>query len=259
MSITDLGDWNTHWDAVAWATLNNKYATRTIAIYDVDFSISLNDPTAVHNILTQGYDLSQCGTNCSNQGSCSVGPNMTYVCNCFPNYIGSTCNVDKRPCSAAPCLNNGTCSQRVNSEGAYDFTCDCLPNYTGERCQNFDLAGLCANLSCANGNCQLDKATSTVSCSCFPKYSGARCEIESEEMKSIKRTIGAASIIAIISIVAFYSLILALDLMDYFIIRKEKERLKLRAVKPVKKQFKYKAGFMDSKKYVIHGDRREIL
>jgi hypothetical protein len=124
-----------------------------------------------------------CATNCSNRGSCIMSPDPTdksYMCNCSePYYVDATCSTDARPCSAGPCLNNATCSQALvtNTSSVYKFTCTCKPNYNGMRCETFDMGGLCANLSCTNGVCKFDKATSNVFCSCFPEYAFRRLDI----------------------------------------------------------------------------------
>jgi hypothetical protein len=247
---------NHYWNGIHWIGLNNNYVTKQIMIYAIDGVLNMNDPANVHNALVEGYDMSQCASNCSNNGACTIGQNMRYVCDCHQNYTGPTCNVDARPCSAGPCLNNGTCSQTLTN-GTYSFNCDCKPNYTGDRCENFDLNGLCAKLSCVKGICKFDAVTSTVSCSCFPMYSGEKCEIESAQMTAIKSTISASAIIAIMSIAITFTLVLISDIIDHCYIRRRKSKILLK--KPTKQRFKYKAAFMDSKRYVVHGERREML
>ena len=53
-------------------------------------------------------------------------------------------------------------------------------------------------------------------CKCHSMFSGIHCEIESSQQKTIKSVSSTTSIIAIVMIVAFYTLILISDLLNFF-------------------------------------------
>jgi hypothetical protein len=76
-------------------------------------------------------------------------------------------------------------------------------------------------------------------------------------MKAIKTTISITTALAIISIVAFYSCFIILDVMDIFCNKKRKIKL----VKPVVQKFRYKpsASSTDVKRFIKRGERRELL
>ena len=38
--------------------------------------------------------------------------------------------LDINECESAPCMNNGTCIDEVNS-----YSCECMPGYTGSTCE----------------------------------------------------------------------------------------------------------------------------
>jgi len=76
--------------------------------------------------------------------------------------------VQAAPCDAAPCQNQGVCTNTANN-----YTCTCSPGYEGVNCQ--------VNIDDCNGTC-LHGGTCTdlvngFECSCPFGYSGTRCEI----------------------------------------------------------------------------------
>jgi hypothetical protein len=215
MSVRDPTSISYYERVLGWLSVFSTYSRNSITESD---SINMSSLSMVTSLLGQGATITDCVTKCSNNGMCQIVTAGTYGCSCNIDITGRTCNVDKRPCSSAPCLNNGTCSE-IQVNNVYQFTCLCKESFSGDRCQLFDLDGACTNASCNNSICSIDSATSKASCKRFLMYSGVRCEIESDQMKSIKSTISAASIIAIISILVFYAIFVVLDLIEYFFIK----------------------------------------
>ena len=59
----------------------------------------------------------------------SVPKSPLYIPNIVLTFISST-NLDLDECSSTPCINGGTC---VNKVGYY--TCNCITGYTGTNCE----------------------------------------------------------------------------------------------------------------------------
>ena len=159
-------------------------------------------------------DLTGCLVNCSNQGLCSVNSQNLLVCSCFGSYIGSSCQTDSRPCSASPCLNNGTCLESYDSTTQmYNYSCQCDSSHYGPNCEYmFDL---CANWTCSgNGRCSLN-STFQPGCKCFQMYSGDYCEIKSESLVITQKVITSSSIIAILIISLGYISVVLSDIHTY--------------------------------------------
>lgn len=53
------------------------------------------------------------------------------ICDCNTEYVISFFCTDINECSRNPCLNGGTCLDRVNG-----FNCSCPSGYKGSRCEN---------------------------------------------------------------------------------------------------------------------------
>ena len=66
--------------------------------------------------------------------------------------IGPQCNTSNAPCDILqPCQNNGTCSNKINSNG---YRCVCQAGFYGDRCE--DDRRFCKSDTCANrGECLL--------------------------------------------------------------------------------------------------------
>ena len=100
------------------------------------------------NILQSNADVSSCLSNCSNQGICKLSNNQTYICECNANFMGKSCQSDKRPCSQSnKCLNNGTC---VDSLDLTSSSCQCPENglFYGKFCEK--RRNLCENVTCSS-------------------------------------------------------------------------------------------------------------
>ncbi|CAF1029327.1 unnamed protein product, partial [Brachionus calyciflorus] len=186
--------------------LNNKnsllFDSKIIHIESLNF----ND---LVKILTSRFDFNDCLLNCSNHGEC-IYDNLLdkFFCNCQENYYGSSCKLNVKPCSSNPCLNNGICLN-VLTNNIFNYECQCSNQfYSGRNCEF--RKDVCFNETCSNkGNCY--DSNHTAKCKCFSMYSGDKCEIESRDLKEIKRTIKATSILAIIIIVCLYGLLIILD------------------------------------------------
>jgi hypothetical protein len=179
-------------------------------------------------------DLSGCLANCSNNGYCSVNTASKVVCTCLNGYSGSSCQTNLRPCSKGPCLNNGTCLEDYDqTSGDFSYNCSCALTYYGVYCQN--QIDICANKSCSgNGRCVVNG--SLAQCQCFQMYSGDACEIESPAMKTIKGIISTSAVIAILSIVLSYCLLVLSDLHTHFFITKEKAKARAAKMRREKRE-----------------------
>jgi hypothetical protein len=164
------------------------------------------------NLLQSDSDISDCLSNCSNHGICTLGKNNTYKCECFEHYDGSTCEHDLRYCSSRPCMNNGVCEDIVIN-GTYSFNCSCSGNFHGNYCHL--KVDMCENEKCSgNGNCR--EIDANPSCHCFKMYSGVHCEIESTQIKAIKAFSSFTSIIAISVLSSLYLIFLLVDMCNCY-------------------------------------------
>ena len=60
-------------------------------------------------------------------------------------------------------------------------------------------------------------------CSCHYLFEGSNCESESQTLKTVKSLISTASVIAILTIVFFYSIFIASDILNIFIKKNRSE------------------------------------
>ena len=199
-------------------------------------SFDLNSPNLVQllNILSiSSNDLSGCLQNCSFSGICTYfAPTGSYICSCFSNFVGKACQLDTRPCSSSPCLNNSTCLNNLTN-GTYSFQCECLDTFYGINCQN--QINICQNKSChAKGYCY--KEENLARCKCFTGYSGDECEIESSLVKIIQNVQLTSTIICFLIMGSLITIIISNDVWNFFIGRM---RL-LPAKKKIKKIIRFK-------------------
>jgi hypothetical protein len=90
-------------------------------------------------------------------------------------------------------------------------------------CQN--KIDLCQNQTCSKqGNCI--EVNNEPVCSCHYLYEGGNCESESQALKTVKSLISTASVIAILTIIFFYSLFIASDILNIFIKKDRKDKEK---------------------------------
>ena len=181
--------------------------------------INFNNPASINNLLTStNQDITACLTNCSNNGVCQLDPStQKLLCTCDQYFTGSKCNIDTRPCSYGPCLNNATCiNTNLTSPG---YLCECNQFYTGTNCET--QIDLCQNETCSsNGKCSI--VDNKPECKCFQYYSGDNCKTQSQTLVVIKSFIETTSIIAIILIIAFYMIIVISDVLKFLVCNKEK-------------------------------------
>ena len=206
-------------------SFTNYYANSTIAIYNASAQFNFNDPAVIVDMLVDGAVITDCATNCSNNGVCVLKSGKNYGCKCFGDYIGDTCSVNSKPCANRLCMNNGTCTDS-KSTGSWQFNCTCLAPFSGKYCQIFSVEDICKNLSCLNGVCNVDRVTAAGTCKCFNGYSGSACDSMSESLKTTKNIITASSIITIIFLVLFALFIVSLDIMSHFCMRKAAKKPK---------------------------------
>jgi len=102
-------------------------------------------------------DIDECASNpCLNGGTCTDRVNG-FKCTCVPGFRGTQCQTDNDECASNPCLNGGTCTDQVNG-----FTCSCVPGSTGTRCQT---AAECTSYSSlTSGDRKTTYVTQTVRC-----------------------------------------------------------------------------------------------
>lgn len=60
---------------------------------------------------------------CLNGGTC-VDKVNGFTCNCTEDYMGVLCDRPFEVCEMKPCKNNGTCTSIGNNR---DFSCECYP------------------------------------------------------------------------------------------------------------------------------------
>uniref|UniRef100_A0A3B4E9G9 FAT atypical cadherin 1a n=1 Tax=Pygocentrus nattereri TaxID=42514 RepID=A0A3B4E9G9_PYGNA len=114
-----------------------------------------------------------CTSNpCLNGGSCSQRLNGGYYCRCNSLFVGDHCELSISPCVSNPCLYGGTCIQ--NNE---DYYCRCRGQYTGQRCE---VGPYCKENPCRNGGHCIDSLDGPV-CECEPGFKGERCQTDVDE------------------------------------------------------------------------------
>lgn len=196
------------------------------------FSINDLNLSKLVFILTKNADQNDCLRNCSGNGFCKNVQNNKYICECFENFAGPTCQINLLPCSSNPCLNNGTCINQLENK---TFFCKCCLGknqsilYYGKNCEK--KIDLCTNETCSkHGICY--ESDYETKCKCFNGYLGQKCEKESNDIKIRKFVIKTSTIIAILTIFSFYIICLV---CDYFTLKSESAEKK---VKKSKKKFK---------------------
>lgn len=145
------------------------------------------------SLFNLGYDLSGCLVNCSNNGRCNFDITLNaFYCVCDSIYSsGSACQLDTRPCSSNPCLNNASCfdySNFLNNNLSImtntTFNCLCDKYHEGLYCES--KIDLCKNETCSgNGICQ--DLNNKPTCKCFSLYLGEKCDQQSSELRAVIR------------------------------------------------------------------------
>ena len=146
--------------ALSIETTNFRYSSTNVSLeiftQNSSFNFEQLSIGQTHDLLNSNYDLSGCMTNCSNKVSCRFDTVLNkFYCLCDSIYSsGSACNVDIRPCSSNPCLNNGTCVDYSNGlrynmsvPDNVTYSCLCNKHYKGENCE--EKINICQNETCS--------------------------------------------------------------------------------------------------------------
>ncbi|CAD5234633.1 unnamed protein product [Bursaphelenchus xylophilus] len=107
---------------------------------------------------------------CLNQGQCFPKKDSnSYSCICPQRYTGVKCEIDLNACASNPCPKGIKCHNLYN-----DFHCSCPPGFTGKTCQMHGDWDPCVTNPCGPfGVCRREKATFT--CSCSDGFGGNFC------------------------------------------------------------------------------------
>ena len=120
-----------------------------------------------------------CDPNPCVHGTCTLANSASgFSCACDAGYEGPRCAVNHDDCSPMPCLNGGTCTDRVN-----DFKCDCNgTGYSGTTCQT---AGPCVANPCLHGGVCTTTGATTYTCDCTSTgYEGTTCQTNHNDCTS---------------------------------------------------------------------------
>ncbi|RNA08840.1 neurogenic locus notch -like protein [Brachionus plicatilis] len=184
-------------------------------------TLDLNDLNSVVYLLDKKLDLNDCLNNCSGNGICRQLTDNFFKCSCFEDFEGNSCQTSKHKCFRKPCLNNGICNETkvissLTDHVNYEYECICSDRFYGTHCEKMK-KDYCTNKTCSgNGICFFNQTSEQGECKCFPLYGGNFCQIESSEMKTIRKVISTATIIAIITIFLLFSTIIILDILTIF-------------------------------------------
>uniref|UniRef100_A0A7N6AI00 Delta-like protein n=1 Tax=Anabas testudineus TaxID=64144 RepID=A0A7N6AI00_ANATE len=105
---------------------------------------------------------------CLNGGTCIDKVNQ-YECICAEGWDGPTCLNNIDDCSSAPCQNRGVCRDLVN-----DFYCECTNGWKGKTCNSRE--SQCDETTCNNGGTCYDEGDA-FKCLCSAGWEGATCSI----------------------------------------------------------------------------------
>ncbi|KAK6621484.1 hypothetical protein RUM44_001291 [Polyplax serrata] len=112
-------------------------------------------------------NINDCTLNpCLNGGTC-VDKIHSFQCICEEGWEGEICSMDKNECESNPCRNNGTCIDAIA-----DFHCTCRNGWKGKTCNLRE--GHCDPYTCKNGGTCQDLGNTFV-CLCPPDWEGTTC------------------------------------------------------------------------------------
>ena len=101
--------------------------------------------------------------------SCENGERHYNGCKCFPNWIGTKCEISMEECSSAYCSGSGTCVLTNDTLGYKTVSCKCNEGYTGSKCEILKCESDCgSNGICSEGQCK-----------CFEGFTGPTCNSSS--------------------------------------------------------------------------------
>ncbi|XP_013414285.1 protein jagged-1b isoform X2 [Lingula anatina] len=114
-------------------------------------------------------NINDCAPNpCLNQGTC-IDKIDDFQCICKEGWEGDLCHINKDDCENQPCRNNGTCVDLVD-----DFTCLCKDGWKGKRCNLRH--SHCDASTCSNSGTCIDLGE-TFTCLCPPQWEGQTCHL----------------------------------------------------------------------------------
>ncbi|XP_026179720.1 protein jagged-1b-like [Mastacembelus armatus] len=105
---------------------------------------------------------------CLNGGTC-IDKVSQYQCICAEGWDGPTCQNNVDDCSSAPCQNRGVCRDLVS-----DFYCECTNGWKGKTCHSRE--SQCDEETCSNGGTCSDEGDA-FKCLCAAGWEGASCNI----------------------------------------------------------------------------------
>ncbi|XP_066997092.2 protein jagged-1b [Anabrus simplex] len=114
-------------------------------------------------------NVNDCQVNpCLNGGTC-VDKINSFRCICKDGWEGNTCNINRDECNPNPCHNNASCS-----DGIAEFVCSCRNGWKGKTCNLID--SHCDHSTCRNGGTCQDLGDTYV-CHCPLGWEGTTCHI----------------------------------------------------------------------------------
>uniref|UniRef100_A0A8C9XYX0 Delta-like protein n=1 Tax=Sander lucioperca TaxID=283035 RepID=A0A8C9XYX0_SANLU len=108
------------------------------------------------------------GAPCLNGGTC-IDKVRQFECICADGWDGPTCHNNVDDCSSAPCQNRGVCRDLLN-----DFYCQCNDGWKGKTCHSRE--SQCDEATCNNGGTCYDEGDA-FKCLCAAGWEGATCNI----------------------------------------------------------------------------------
>uniref|UniRef100_A0AAQ5X8T1 Delta-like protein n=1 Tax=Amphiprion ocellaris TaxID=80972 RepID=A0AAQ5X8T1_AMPOC len=105
---------------------------------------------------------------CLNGGTC-IDKVSQYKCVCAEGFDGPTCQHNIDDCSSSPCQNRGVCRDLVS-----DYYCECSNGWKGKTCHSRE--SQCDEATCNNGGTCYDEGD-TFKCVCVAGWEGSSCSI----------------------------------------------------------------------------------
>ncbi|KAM4584163.1 protein jagged-1b-like isoform 3-T3 [Odontesthes bonariensis] len=106
---------------------------------------------------------------CGTHGHCRSHAGGQFSCECEEGFTGTYCHDNINDCESSPCLNGGTCIDKVRQ-----YHCVCAEGWEGPTCENRDTQ--CDERTCNNGGTCFDEGN-TFKCLCMAGWEGSTCSI----------------------------------------------------------------------------------